>query len=194
MDNQRAIQLLQAHIDAEDMPLFSQAAGIGIRAIERVDGLEKELAELKESLPQRMLDWRGVETPCKRCGGSGRIGYGNTATWRGGIGGSMMTADVCSGCWGSGDEHRKGVDLRKVSFEDTRALRVELAEAREDAARKRWMCEQGCYMAHSRDGEDCHLIWPHNPNDEEGGEVVQVGNFSDHNAAIDAARAREVKG
>ena len=44
MDSQRAIQLLQAHIDAADMPLFSQAAAIGIRALERVDMLEAELA------------------------------------------------------------------------------------------------------------------------------------------------------
>jgi len=135
MDSQRAIQLLQAHIDAEDMPLFSQAAAIGIRAIERVALLEAELAEYKDKQHKIMLDWRGVETPCKRCGGSGRIAYGNTATWRGGVGGSMMTADVCNGCWGSGDEHRKGVDLRRVSFDDMRALRTELAEARKDGER-----------------------------------------------------------
>jgi len=91
-----------------------------------------QLTEERDNLIPRMLEWRGVETPCKRCGGSGRIGYANTATWRGGIGGSMMTADVCNGCWGTGDEHRKGVDLRKVSFEDTRALRVELTEARKE--------------------------------------------------------------
>ena len=49
MDNQRAIQLLQAHIDAADMPLFSQAAAIGIRALERVDMLEAELAMNKDA-------------------------------------------------------------------------------------------------------------------------------------------------
>jgi len=183
MDNQRAIQLLQAHIDAEDMPLFSQAAGIGIRAIERVDGLEKELAELKESLPQRMLDWRGVETPCKRCGGSGRIGYGNTATWRGGIGGSMMTADVCSVCWGSGDENRKGVDLRKVSFEDTRALRVELAEAREDAARIDYLESTDQQFSRCLGGYNEPQSW-----------AINGKLYATLRAAIDAARAREGKG
>lgn len=86
----------------------------------RIAELEAELAEARDNVLPQLLEWRGVETPCKRCGGSGRVGYANTATWRGGIGGSMMTADVCNGCWGTGDEHRKGVDLRKVLFEDTR--------------------------------------------------------------------------
>lgn len=39
---------------------------------------------------------------CPRCNGFGVITYGNTSTWRGGIGGNMMTKDVCSSCWGSG--------------------------------------------------------------------------------------------
>jgi len=55
MDNQRAIQLLQAHIDEEDMPLFSQAAAMGIRALERVATLEAELAEARKD--GERLDW-----------------------------------------------------------------------------------------------------------------------------------------
>lgn len=56
-------------------------------------------------LLKRMLAWRGLayREPCKECGGSGVVTYGSTATWRGGIGGSAMTEDVCDKCWGSGD-------------------------------------------------------------------------------------------
>lgn len=61
-----------------------------------------------------MLEVRGVEDPCETCHGSGVRMYGSTSTWRGGIGGCSMTQDVCSTCWGSGDKHRRGADLRKV--------------------------------------------------------------------------------
>lgn len=81
----------------------------------------------------RFLDWRGVEIPCATCGGSGRRTYGSTATWRGGIGGARMTADVCDACWGTGDAGQRGVDLR--------ALRAgEEARVAERAA---------CLLAHS---------------------------------------------
>jgi len=63
---------------------------------------------------QRMLQWRSVESPCPKCHGSGVRTYGSTATWRGGIGGQAMTVDACDQCWGSGDEHRKGADLREL--------------------------------------------------------------------------------
>ncbi len=62
----------------------------------------------------RALEWRGVETPCVRCHGSGTIAYGSTSTWRGGVGGQAITTDVCNLCWGTGDSHRRGVDLRRV--------------------------------------------------------------------------------
>lgn len=59
MDNERAIQLLQAHIDAADMPLFSQAAAIGIRAIQRVAALEAELAEARKEIEAlRIKPWQ----------------------------------------------------------------------------------------------------------------------------------------
>jgi len=76
MDNQRAIQLLQAHIDAEDMPLFSQAAGIGIRAIERVDGLEKELAEARAELAEARKDrerYQYIRTESLICWSQGKM-------------------------------------------------------------------------------------------------------------------------
>lgn len=50
------------------------------------------------------LDARGVREgdECDRCQGYGTYLYGNTATWRGGIGGAAMTTGVCDKCWGSG--------------------------------------------------------------------------------------------
>jgi len=43
---------------------------------------------------------------CTGCGGSGYQMYGSTATWRGGVGGQMLTNDVCDMCWGSGDAEK----------------------------------------------------------------------------------------
>ncbi|MBI2405089.1 hypothetical protein HYV22_02825 [Candidatus Gottesmanbacteria bacterium] len=57
---------------------------------------------------------RGVDNVCRTCQGLGTKGYGDTSTWRHTIGGQAMTTDVCDKCWGSGDEHRKGVDLRAL--------------------------------------------------------------------------------
>lgn len=65
----------------------------------------------------RMLEYRGVDEPCLKCAGSGVRVYGSTATWRGGIGGQAVTQDVCDHCWGTGDAHRKGADLRRITAE-----------------------------------------------------------------------------
>lgn len=104
--------------------------------------LECRLAEVGKDILQRMLAWRDIETPCKRCGGSGIKTYANTATWRGGIGGSAMTMDVCDACWGSGDSSRKGADLRTLTArlkDAERKLATARVEGMEEAAR---ICEQ----------------------------------------------------
>lgn len=77
---------------------------------------------------KRFLEARGIETPCRRCSGLGVIGYGSTATWHGGIGGQMMTNDVCCKCWGSGDEHRPWTSWREVKalIEENRRLKAQL--------------------------------------------------------------------
>lgn len=67
---------------------------------------------LRDSLWENFLQSRGVETPCKFCGGLGTRAYADTSTWHGGIGGQMVTGDVCDHCWGSGDENRHWIDLR----------------------------------------------------------------------------------
>ena len=57
---------------------------------------------------------RGVEVPCNKCHGLGTYTYPSTATWRGGIGGAAMTIDICDVCWGTGDAHRIGTDIREL--------------------------------------------------------------------------------
>jgi len=68
-----------------------------------------------------MLQQRGVDEPCDSCHGAGCRWYGSTSTWRGGMGCSMMTMDVCDRCWGSGDKYNLWTDLRALkNGEDAR--------------------------------------------------------------------------
>ena len=76
-----------------------------------------------EEFEERALAWRNIETLCKKCGGAGGFSYGNTATWMGGIGGSMVTWGTCNLCWGSGDSTRPGVNL-KQTMQDKRDMSV----------------------------------------------------------------------
>ncbi len=57
---------------------------------------------------------RGVLDPCDACRGLGVRMYSSGATWRGGMGVASSEYDVCDVCWGSGDAHRHGVDLRRL--------------------------------------------------------------------------------
>ena len=66
---------------------------------------------------QYLLEIRGVDVPCTKCRGTGVNVYGSTSTWRGGIGGAAMTTDVCASCWGTGDAHRHGVNLKELTSE-----------------------------------------------------------------------------
>lgn len=70
--------------------------------------------ETLEELQRECCDWRGIEDPCKTCGGSGTRAYGSTSTWHGGVGGQMITNGVCDKCWGSGDAHRPWPSRRKM--------------------------------------------------------------------------------
>lgn len=63
--------------------------------------------DYRRRLFQEFLEARGVESPCKECGGLGVRAYSSTSTWRGGIGGQAITNGVCDDCWGSGDSSRK---------------------------------------------------------------------------------------
>ena len=70
---------------------------------------------MSEDDHRRFLRWRGVRDACKRCKGAGVYLYGSGATWRGGMGTASMTMGTCDACWGTGDEYRRGTDLRKMS-------------------------------------------------------------------------------
>lgn len=61
------------------------------------------------------LEWRNIDpdSVCQECGGSGVTTYGDTSTWRGGIGGQTITTDVCDKCWGSGDADRPWPNRRR---------------------------------------------------------------------------------
>ncbi len=81
---------------------------------------------------QDFLLMRGVENPCKQCGGIGVRVYGSTAMWRSGIGGQMVCSGVCDKCWGSGDADKPWTDLRKVDslYEENKRLMKELDQLR----------------------------------------------------------------
>lgn len=81
---------------------------------------------------ERFLAWRGVDTPCRGCGGAGTRSYGSTATWRGGVGGQSMTSDVCDRCWGTGDADRHGTNLRELN-ERMKSARRDGARAMQEA-------------------------------------------------------------
>ena len=91
-------------------------------AEERVAELEKDREEWHD--PTHLY---GVEHPCPKCGGLGRRSYPNTTMWRGGAGGQMLSTGICDVCWGSGEAHQKGDDLRKM---ESRFLAVEVEAAR----------------------------------------------------------------
>lgn len=52
---------------------------------------------------------------CTECNGTGGKLYGDTSTWHNGVGGSLITEDVCDKCWGTGRKDIKGIDLRKIN-------------------------------------------------------------------------------
>lgn len=64
------------------------------------------------------LRWRHVEDPCETCDGAGVQRYGNSSTWRSGMGAAATTVDVCDTCWGTGDRWRRGIDLRAFRGEE----------------------------------------------------------------------------
>lgn len=74
---------------------------------------------------KQFLRWRGVRSPCPKCNGRGCYQYSSGATWRGGMGTASMAWDVCNVCWGTGDESRTGVDLRKQRDEFNATVALE---------------------------------------------------------------------
>lgn len=70
-----------------------------------------------EGLRLACLAWRGIDPAeaCKECGGSGSKVYGDTSTWRRGVGGQSLTQDVCDHCWGSGNRLAPWPDRRRAT-------------------------------------------------------------------------------
>jgi hypothetical protein len=65
---------------------------------------------------ETLFEYRGLsaEEACTECGGVGSRAYDGTSTWRGGVGGSAITTDVCDKCWGSGSKSRPWRSWRQV--------------------------------------------------------------------------------
>ena len=56
-----------------------------------------------------------------------------------------------------------------------------------DTERLDWLTSSGAMVAFSKDGDDCWLHWPYDPDDEEGESFNQAGCFASVREAIDAA-------
>ena len=82
---------------------------------------------------RKFMKWRGVEFPCQRCRGAGVYHYGHGSTWRGGMGTASGAWDVCNVCWGTGDEHRHGVNLREQQDEETKRIAKRAGELLADS-------------------------------------------------------------
>jgi len=65
---------------------------------------------LRDIMLHRGIDYE--EDVCTKCSGWGVKAYGQTCTWHGGVGGNVITSDVCDECWGSGNKNRKWTNLR----------------------------------------------------------------------------------
>lgn len=86
-------------------------------------------APLDDAERERRLRWRGVETPCLRCGGSGRC-HRRTS----GMGPGLETMDVCESCWGTGDRLNTGADLRRLLQEEDARVAERAVHALAEAA------------------------------------------------------------
>lgn len=74
--------------------------------------------------------------PCPACNGKGYRHYSNTSTWRGGIGGQAITADICDICWGSGDKTQPFTDQRQQEEYFKRKIK--------EATIEDWIKQAGC--------------------------------------------------
>lgn len=89
----------------------------------------------------------GVDDLCHVCQGLGRRMYNNSSTWHYGAGANTITWDVCDDCWGTGDMHRTGVNLRK-----------QRDEMRDEIARKALTYLSDAACASVRGGEEVEEI------------------------------------
>ncbi len=103
-----------------DRPLLIAAPEMARLLGQLADELERLSGDWRDRCYQEMLAARGIDSPddaCLRCKGTGVRLYPDTTTWRGGVGGQIVTKGVCDECWGSGDRNVKWADLRKLEAE-----------------------------------------------------------------------------
>lgn len=87
--------------------------GAALNALQTAERQEA-VRQQQPSLARLMEIHRNVSAACVSCQGLGVRVYGSTSTWRGGVGGSTITTDVCDHCWGSGDAHRHWQSWRQL--------------------------------------------------------------------------------
>lgn len=111
------VEELMNNVDQENLVQASKLeAEIAKLKAEREE-LQRRIDNFRDEFLEKALEWRGisfVDEACDKCGGSGVVAYGSTATWHGGIGGQAITNGVCDKCWGSGSRLHKWADLRKL--------------------------------------------------------------------------------
>ena len=88
------------------------AAALNPYILEHIIELERDTHLSQQGMTDFVIGWLGIEEICPACSGRGTRGYGSTSTWHGGIGGQMMTGDICDKCWGSGDAKNPWLNLR----------------------------------------------------------------------------------
>lgn len=102
-----------------------------------LEALQRERDEVRDSVGEQFLQWRGVQgKSCKNCGGAGSYSYPDTSTWHRGMGGQSFTMDVCDKCWGSGDSERPWTNLRHLNTKLRRALKWDWKEIARRFARR----------------------------------------------------------
>lgn len=87
-----------------------------------IDNYHEPRIEAAEGLLALARHIHGVA--CPLCSGYGKRAYSSTSTWKGGMGGTSITTDVCDKCWGSGRTDETGPDLRKIKNELEQKERV----------------------------------------------------------------------
>lgn len=122
------------------------------KSIMTVDEMAKRIAQLEEMVNAKhgldiakFLEYRGITTPCKKCNGTGSRLYPDITTWSHGIGGQLMTQDICDCCWGSGDADNPWTNLRKVNaiYKERDTLLNVVEAMREIAGPPCWEHEEG---------------------------------------------------
>lgn len=99
--------------------------------------VERATAELRGRLKGALIPAEvfGPDDICPKCSGWGFRAYPNTTTWHGGIGGQVITNDVCDTCWGTGQKHRIGANLKEAYYEHKRLrARIERLEETKNTA------------------------------------------------------------